>query len=330
MVGRAELLAQGSFENVRAVRAAGDGAATACASQVGDDGAVGLAWDLARGARVGEPLPGFPCDGEEWAFGLLPGPRGASPVVAWAGGGRVHVHDVRGGGEVVIDEAEASFPDVVGLAVHEDRGAVVTVFDRRPHAEIILWDARTGERLADFETWFGYWSSDRRVLHATPESGPLIALTCDSERAEDESPHYYNFVGVLDVELGRQVAELDCGPVRDVPMVPWEDGFAFVLEEAGRIVVRRPDGEEAAAVDAPEIAGAYVNLAAARVDGRLLVASGDFREGVYTVRDVARPEPLGRVEVPGPVGGVALAPDGTFLAATDAGLYRACVTGSGA
>lgn len=326
MVGRAELLAQGSFENVRA---AGNGTATACASLVGDDGAVGLAWDLARGARVGDPLPGFPADGEAWAFGVLPGPRGDSPVVAWAGGGRVHVHDVHGGGEVVIDEAEASFPDVVGLAVHRGRGAVVTVFDRRPHAEIILWDARTGERLAGFETWFGYWRSDRHVLHATPESGPLIALTCDAERAEDADPGRSNFVGVLDAERGRQVAELDCGPVREAPMVPWEGGVVLVLAEPGRIVVRSPDGEEVAAADAPEVAGTYADVAAARVDGRLLVAAGDFRKGAYTVRDVARPEPLGRVEVPGPVGGAALAPDGTFLAATDTGLYRARVSGHG-
>ncbi|MEV5829628.1 hypothetical protein AB0L25_29090 [Spirillospora sp. NPDC052242] len=318
MVGRAELLAQGSFGNVRA---AGSGAATACASLIGDGGAVGLAWDLASGARVGEPLPGFPYDDEEWAFGALPGPRGASPVVAWAGGGRVHVHDVRGGDEVVIDDAEASFPDVVGLAVHRGRGAVVTVFDRRPHAEIVLWDARTGERLADFETWFGYWSSDRNLQHAAPEPGPLIALSCGSEHRDR--------VGVLDVELGRQVAELDRDGSREVPMVAWGDGVVLVKAEPGRIVVRHPDGGEAAAVDAPELAGANAQVAAARVDGRLLVASGDLQKGAYTVRDVARPEPLGRVEVPGPVGGVALAPDGTFLAATDTGLYRARVSGHG-
>ncbi|MFD0901377.1 DNA ligase-like domain-containing protein [Actinomadura sediminis] len=327
MVGRAELLAQGSFGDVRAAGGAGR-AATACAALIGDDGAIGLAWDLARGARVGEPLPGFPCDGEAWAFGVLPGPRGDSPVVAWAGGERVHVHDVRGGGEVVIDDADASFPDVVGLAVHRGRGAVVTVFDRRPHAEIVLWDARTGERLADFETWSGYRRPDH-VLHATPESGALIALACAAERAEDADPGRSACVGVLDAELGRQVAELDCGPAREAPMVPWEGGVVLVVAEPGRIVVRSPDGEEVAAADAPEVAGAYADVAAARVDGRLLVAAGDFQKGAYTVRDVARPEPLGRVEVPGPVGGTALAADGTFLAATDAGLYRAHVSGLG-
>ncbi|OLT32008.1 hypothetical protein BJF79_36530 [Actinomadura sp. CNU-125] len=316
MVGRAELLAQGSFENVRA---AGEGAATVCASRVGNDGSVGLAWDLARGVRVGDPLPGFPCDDEEWAFGVLPGPRGASPVVAWADGGRVHVHDLYGGDEVVIDDAEASFPDVVGLAVHRGRGAVVTVFDRRPHADVLVWDARTGERLARFDTWFGYLSPDRHLLHATPDSGPLVALSCESERGK--APSY----SMLDVEIEGQVGKLDRG-APPTPMVPWADGVVLVHGEGGRIVVRRPDGEAVAEGPAPEDAPV---VAAARAGGRLLVAAGDRRAGAFTARDDARPEPLGRVEVPGPVGGVALASDGTLVAATDTGLFRARVTGSG-
>lgn len=324
MFGRTERLAGGAFESVRATA---EGAATAFASRVADGGNTGIAWDLARRTPLGAPIPAFPGDRDEWTFGALPGPRGDTPVVAWACRGRLHVHDLLCGDEVVIDDADASFPDLLGLAVHEGRGAVVAVFDKRPEAEVAVWDARTAERLGTFEVWFGFRGAgfDRFLQHAAPAAGPLMALTCDTERLRGEESVDRHFVGVLDVERGRQVAELPSWGRRRAPMVPWRDGVVLVQPEPKRIVVRRPDGEELAVVDAPE---GPEELAAARVGGRLLVAGNVPGEpGAFTVRDVARSEPLGRVEVPAPVHDVALAPDGTFLAATDDGLFAACVSG---
>ncbi|NVI91527.1 hypothetical protein, partial [Actinomadura sp. BRA 177] len=152
-----EPLAQGSFDSV-AVTA--EGAPLAFTSQAARGANTGQLWDLAAGAALGAPIPDFPADRADWAFGVPAG----SPTVAWTHRDRVHVHDLSTGHEPVFDAQ----PDLLGLAAHHGRAAVVAVFGPANDAEVAVHDALTGECLAEFTLWLGPRAIDRWILHATP------------------------------------------------------------------------------------------------------------------------------------------------------------------
>ncbi|MFD0688266.1 hypothetical protein [Actinomadura fibrosa] len=328
----AEPLAPGAFDGV-AVTAAGD--ALAFASRPGEGANVGRAWDLATGAPLGPPIPEFPDDGAEWAFGALPGPAGAlpgpvgapsGPVVAWTRRDRVHVHHLRTGAELALDPDRATQPDLIGLAAHGGRGAVVAVFGPAHDAGVVVWDTATGEELGEFGVWLGHWSAiDRLLLHHLPATGPLIALTCDTEHADLADAAEAHQVRVLDVERGEEVARLPSLGCRHAALVPGPEtgpGGALVVQPDGAdLLVRRLDGERVAALAVP---GTCEQLAAASVAGRVVVAAVlRDRPDESLLWDAASPDPSQRVGVPAPVNDLALAHDGTLVLATDEGLYRA-------
>ncbi|MUN37100.1 hypothetical protein [Actinomadura litoris] len=287
--------APGMFDGVAATSA---GAPLAFTSQSGTGANLGQAWDLTSGSPLGPPVPDFPDDRAEWAFGLPDG----SPLVAWTRRDRIHVHDVRAGTYLTLEPGCAAQPELVGLSTHQGRGAVVAVFGPAHDAEVLIWDAATGDRLAEFGLWLGHGSAlDRRLLPAT---GPLLGLTCDDPCR----------VTVLDVERGEQVATLpSLGPRavftldRGVPVL--------VQPTASGLVVRPVGGGPATTLPAPHPCD---QLAAASVSGRLL-AVADTPDGTLLVWDAARA--VRRVPLPAPANDLALAADGTLAAATDAGLY---------
>ncbi|WP_433227370.1 hypothetical protein [Actinomadura formosensis] len=246
---------------------------------------------------MGAPIPDFPTDRAEWAFGVLAG----SPTVVWDHRDRIHVHDLGSGDELTLDGR----PDLLGLAVHRGRGAVVAVFGPAYDAEVIVWDARTGDRLAEFTLWLGHGSAiDRWILHATPATGPLIGLPGDSA------------VSILDVERGEEIATL---PAAYAVLAPSPDGLVLVQPAPSGLCVRGLDGAPLATLEAPAPCD---HVAAATADGRLLVAAALQNEpGVLLAWDAAASRPHCRVKVPAPVNDLALASDGTLLAATEDGLY---------
>ncbi|MCP9970545.1 hypothetical protein LUX57_39650 [Actinomadura madurae] len=61
------VLAEGSFDGVAA---AAEGPPLAYASRSGQGVNTGQAWDLAAGSALGPPIPDFPVDRAEWAFGV--------------------------------------------------------------------------------------------------------------------------------------------------------------------------------------------------------------------------------------------------------------------
>ncbi|WP_067804420.1 WD40 repeat domain-containing protein [Actinomadura formosensis] len=289
-----EPLAQGPFDSV-AVTA--EGALLAFSSQASPGENTGRLWDLTARAAVGAPIPDFPTDRAEWAFGVLAG----SPTVVWDHRDRIHVHDLGSGDELTLDGR----PDLLGLAVHRGRGAVVAVFGPAYDAEVIVWDARTGDRLAEFTLWLGHGSAiDRWILHATPATGPLIGLPGDSA------------VSILDVERGEEIATL---PAAYAVLAPSPDGLVLVQPAPSGLCVRGLDGAPLATLEAPAPCD---HVAAATADGRLLVAAALQNEpGVLLAWDAAASRPHCRVKVPAPVNDLALASDGTLLAATEDGLY---------
>lgn len=242
---------------------------------------------LAAGTALGPPLPDLPDGWAEWAFGLLPAPGGDFPAVAWTHRDRIHVHDLR--------------------------------------TEVVVWDARTGDRLGDFGVWLGHWTAiDRWILHATPATGPFVGLTCDTDRVDvgedgtvDVVDAYY--VSVLDVERGEEIAWLPSLGSRRAVFAQGPDGTVLVQPDHAELLVRRLDGELLAALKTP---GPCDQVAAASLDGRLAVVAGLHDEpGVLLAWDAASCEPSLRVEVPAPVNAMALAPGGALAAATDEGLY---------
>ncbi|WP_131742697.1 hypothetical protein [Actinomadura roseirufa] len=314
---RADLLAAGTFESVAA---AAEGAPLVFAARAGEGANLGQAWDAAAGAAFGPALPGF-C--EDWAFGVLPGPDGASPVVAWTHRDRLHVHDLRSGAELALEPGRAVHPDLVGLAVHGGRGAVVAVFGPAHGAEVVVWDARTGHRLGECGVFLGHWSAiERRVLHGVPATGPLIGLTRDTDRAEDaeDGAPGARHVSVLDVERGEEVAALPSEGSPDAAFLHGPGGAVLVQPGRGEVLVRRLDGERVAAL---ETTVSCERVAAASVDGSLLVVADDRDDPCALLAwDTASTAPHRRLEVPAPVNDLALASDGTLVAATDRGLYR--------
>ena len=290
----AEPLAEGSFDSV-AVTA--EGAPLAFTSQTARGANAGQLWDLAAGAALGAPIPDFPADRADWAFGVPAG----SPTVAWTHRDRVHVQDLSTGHEPVFDGQ----PDLVGLAVHHGRAAVVTVFGPASDAEVVAWDALTGERLAEFTLWLGHRTAiDRWILHATPATGPLIGLPGDSA------------VSLLDVERGEEIAAL---PADYAVLTPSPDGLVLVQPTPSGLHVRGLDGDRLATLDTPAPCD---RVAASQVDGRLLVTAAVRDDpGTLLAWDAATPAPSHRLKVPYPVNDLALAPDGTLLAATDEALY---------
>ncbi|MFG2091432.1 MULTISPECIES: WD40 repeat domain-containing protein [unclassified Spirillospora] len=295
----ADLLAHGAFDSVAATA---EGPPLAFASQAGFGANAGQAWDPATGLALGPPVPDFPAERAEWAFGAPAG----SPVVAWTHRDRVHVHHLETGHELSLDGQ----PELVGLAVHTGRGAVVAVFGPANDAEVVVWDALTGDRLTEFPLWLGHQTAiDRWILHATPSTGPLVGLPGDSA------------VTVLDVERGDEITTLPAHAV----LAPSPDGLVLVQPAPSALHVRGLDGDRLADLAAPSPCD---QIAAALTGGRLLVTAA-LRDDPGTVLawDTATSEPSHRIKVPAPVNDLALTPDGTLLTATDEGLYTTRLCG---
>ncbi|MEU5993172.1 hypothetical protein ABZ806_29740 [Spirillospora sp. NPDC047418] len=290
----AEPLAQGSFDGV-AVTA--EGAPLAFTSQAARGANTGQLWDLTAGAALGAPIPDFPTDRADWAFGV----PGGSPAIAWTHRDRVHVHDLATGGERVFDGR----PDLLGLAVHHGRAAVVAVFGPASDAEVVVWDAVTGDRLTEFALWLGHRTAiDRWILHATPATGPLIGLPGDSA------------VSLVDVERGEEISTLPA--VVPPVLTPSPDGLVLVQPGPSALHICGLDGERAATLETPSPCD---QVAAALVDDTLLVAA-TLRDAPDTVLawTTATLTPSHRIEFPAPVNDLALCPDGTLVAATDTAL----------
>ncbi|RFS81802.1 hypothetical protein D0T12_29185 [Actinomadura spongiicola] len=293
---QASPLAEGAFDGVAATS---EGPPLAFASRTSHGANTGQLWDLTSGAVHGPPIPGFPAGRAEWTFGV----PAASPIVAWTHRDRVHVHDLGTGGELVVDGQ----PDLLGLAAHSGRGAVVAVFGPACDAEVVVWDAATGDRLAEFTLWLGHHTDiDRSMLHATPASGPVVALTGGAD------------VLVLDVERGGDA--VTAVPSGRAVMAPSPHGLVLVEVAERALRVRGVDGDGLAVLTVPEPCGPV----AASGAGPLLVAAA-LRDDPCAVLawDAAEPDPSHRVKVPAPVHDLALAPDGTLVAATDDGLFAA-------
>ncbi|MEU8119738.1 hypothetical protein AB0C21_13635 [Spirillospora sp. NPDC049024] len=293
-------LARGSFDGVAATA---ERPPLAFTSRVGQGVNTGQAWDLAAGAPLGPPIPDFPADRADWAFGVPAG----SPTVAWTHRDRLHVHDLGTGRDVILD----AHPDLLGLAVHHGRAAVVAVFGPASDAEVAVWDALTGDRLAGFHLWLGHGSAvDRRLLHATPATGPLAALTGDSATT------------LLDLERGEEIAAV---PTAAGSLAPSPDGLVLVCPTPDDLGVHGLDGARLASLSVP---APVDQTAAALVDGHLLVAAvlQDAPDTLFAW-NAAAPAPSHRVKLPAPANDLALAPDGTLLAATDTALYTARLCG---
>lgn len=292
----ADLLARGSFDGVAATA---EGAPLVFSSQAAQGVNAGRAWDLASAAALGPPIAGFPADQADWAFGMPAG----SPTVAWTYRDRVHVQDLATGHELTIDGQ----PDLLGLAVHHGRAAVVTVFGPASDAEVVVWDARTGDRLTEATLWLGHRTAiDRWILHATPATGPLIGLPGDSA------------VSLLDVERGEEIASL---PAPYAVLTPSPDGPVLVEPGADALRVRGLDGEPLTTLPSPAPCD---RVAAALTETGLLVAAS-LRDdpGAVLAWDAADPSTPRRVGVPAPVNDLSVSPDGTLVTATDHGLYTA-------
>ncbi|SNR26580.1 hypothetical protein [Actinomadura mexicana] len=292
----ADPLARGSFDGVAATA---ERPSLAFTSRVGQGVNTGQAWDLAAGAPLGPPIPDFPADRADWAFGLLAG----SPTVAWTHRDRLHVHDLGTGGELTLD----AHPDLIGLTVHHGRGAVVAVFGPANDAEVAVWDALTGDRLAGFHLWLGHHSAiGRRLLHATPATGALAGLTGDST------------VTLLDLERGEEAA---AGPPGTATLTPSPDGLVLLCPAPEGLGVHGLDGDRLATLSTPAPCD---QVAAALVDGHLLVAAAlQDAPDALVAWNAAAPAPSHRIRLPAPANDLALAPDGTLLAATDTALYTA-------
>lgn len=294
----AEPLAQGSFDGV-AVTA--DGAPLAFTSRSARGANTGQLWDVTSGAALGAPIPDFPTDRADWAFGA---PAGA-PAVAWTHRDRVHVHDLATGGEPVLDGR----PDLLGFAVHHGRAGVVAVSGPASDAEVVVWDAATGEHLTEFTLWLGHRSAiDRWILHAAPATGPLVGLPGDS------------CVSLVDVEQGEEIAALPATVPAPV-LTPSPNGLVLVCPTPSALHVCGLDGRRAVTLETPSPCD---QVTAALVEDTLLIAAA-LRDAPGTVLawDSATLTPSHRTTVPGPVNDLALCSDGTLIAATDDGLHTA-------
>ncbi|TMR03135.1 hypothetical protein ETD83_11145 [Actinomadura soli] len=295
-------LADGSFDGVAATA---EGPPLVFTSRTAYGANTGQAWDLTTGTPLRPPIPDFPADRNEWTFGLLTG----SPAVAWTYRDRVHVHDVGTGRELVLDGQ----PDLLALAVHGGRGAVVAIFGPANDAEVVVWDALTGDPLAEFALWLGHGTAiDRTALHATPATGPLITLTGAADAV------------VLDVERGEDIATVPSA--RAVPALS-PHGLVLVEPVESALHVRGLDGDRLTVLTAPGPCD-RVATSGSGAPGRLLVAAGLEGDPCTILAWDAVPSgnatpfaPSHCVKVPAPVNDLALAPDGTLLTATDEGLY---------
>lgn len=290
-------LADGSFDGVAA---ASGGTPLAFASQAAQGANAGLAWDLAARAVLGPPIPDFPADRAAWTFGA---PAADTPIVAWTHRERVHVQPPGAGTELVLDGQ----PDLLGLAAHRGRAAVVAVFGPANDARVAVWDARSGDQLAEFALWLGHGTAiDRAVLHATPATGPLVALAGEAD------------VVVLDVERGEDVAAL---PFGNVVLAASARGPVLVQPARNALHVRCLNGDWVAVLTAP----GPCHPVAATGSGRSLLAAAALDDDPCTVLawDADDSTPSHDVKVPAPVTELALCPDGTLVAATDDGLYTA-------
>jgi hypothetical protein len=295
----AEPLAQGSFDSVAATA---EGAPLAFTSQAARGANTGQLWDLTAGAALGAPLPDFPADRADWAFGVPAG----SPTVAWTHRDRVHVHDLSTGHEPVFDAQ----PDLLGLAAHHGRAAAVAVFGPANDAEVVVHDALTGDRLGEFTLWLGPRAIDRWILHATPATGPLIGLPGDSA------------VSLVDIERGEEIAAL---PASYAILTPSPDGLVLVQPTPTDLRVYGLDGDRLATLETPSPCD---QVAASQVADRLLVAAAlQDDPGTLLAWDAATPAPSHQIKIPSPVNDLALAPDGTLLTATDQALYTTRLCG---
>ncbi|HEY8479663.1 MAG TPA: hypothetical protein VIL71_07525 [Spirillospora sp.] len=292
----AEEQARGSFDGVAVTS---EGAPLAFVSQAAPGANTGRAWDVTAGVAIGPPIPDFPADHAGWAFGAPAG----SPLVAWTHRDRVHVHDLGTGHEATV-EGE---PELLGLTVHGGRPAVAAVFGPASDAEVVVWDALTGDPLTEFGVWLGHRTAvGRCVLHATPATGPLIGVPGDAA------------LSILDVERGEEITTL---PPSHAVLAPSPDGLVVVQAGESGLDVRGLDGDRLAVLTAPSPCD---QIAAAQAGGGLLVAVVPRDDpAAVLVWNAAAPAPAHRVEIASPVNDLAVAPDGTLLVATDAGLHQA-------
>ncbi|WP_141582057.1 hypothetical protein [Actinomadura sp. WMMA1423] len=289
-------LARGSFDGVAATA---ERPPLAFTSRVGQGVNTGQAWDLAAGAALGPPIPDFPADRADWAFGLPAG----SPTVAWTHRDRLHVHDLRTGRELTLD----AHPDLLGLTVHDGHAAAVAVFGPASDAEVVVWDVLTGDRLADFHLWLGHGSAiDHRILHSTPSTGPLVGLAGESA------------VTFLDLE---RAEEIGTAPTPSAALVPSPDGLVLLCPTPEDLGVHGLDGTRLATLSTPAPCD---QATGALVDGHLLVAAAlqDAPDTVFAW-NAAGAAPSHRIKLPAPANALALSPDGTLLAATDTALHTA-------
>ncbi|WP_030169771.1 hypothetical protein [Spirillospora albida] len=300
---RAALIAPGPFDGVTAAAA---GRPLVFAVRTDPGGTTGRVWDAASGVAIGAPIAGVP---EPRAFGLLPD----GPALAWSHRDRIRV--LAGGGETVLEPERATPPELIGLVVHGGRGAVAAVFGPARDAEVVVWDAASGDRLAAFGAWLGDRTAlDGWILHAPPGTGPLIGLARDTDRGDGALR-----IGLWDVERGEEIGRVPGAGDGRPAIAAGPDGPIIVQPADGEVSVRAPGGPPAvlAAPGRPE------QVAAVWCGGRLLVAA-DVPDDPGTLLTWCAPGPTRarRVRVPGRVNDFALAADGALVVATDEGLHR--------
>ncbi|GAA4061886.1 hypothetical protein GCM10022214_13700 [Actinomadura miaoliensis] len=317
----ANLLAPGVFDGVATTREE----PLAFTSQRAPFPITGRTWHVPSGSPVGPPILSFPADRSSWAFDVLPGPGGDAPLVAWADRQCLRVRHLGTGTEITIDPKRPKPPVSVGLAVHCGTAAVVAVFGP-VDAEVVVWDAFTGDQRAVFRVWLGHWAGlDRWILHLT---GPLIGLTCDTEQIDewddgtvDVVDAYY--LAVWDIERGEEITSFPSPGCRRAAAVDGPDGALLIRPEYPGVLVCRLDGRRVTALQTPDLPE---QVAAATVAGRLLVAADVPNDPCLLLAwDAAHPASCHRIAFPGMVNDLAFTTDGTLLAATDEGLYTAVV-----
>ncbi len=163
------------------------GAPLAFTSQAARGANTGQLWDLADAASARRS----PTSPPTAPTGRSASPR--SPTVAWTHRDRVHVHDLSTGHEPVFDAQ----PDLLGLAAHHGRAAVVAVFGPANDAEVAVHDALTGECLAEFTLWLGPGPSTAGSCtpppppapsSASPATPPSASSTSNAARRSPPSP----------------------------------------------------------------------------------------------------------------------------------------------
>ncbi|NVI91531.1 hypothetical protein HUX53_30705, partial [Actinomadura sp. BRA 177] len=127
-------------------------------------------------------------------------------------------------------------------------------------------------------------------------------------------------VSRVDIERGEEIAAL---PAPYAILNPSPDGLVLVQPTPSDLCVYGLDGDRLATLETPSPCD---QVAASQVEGSLLVAAA-LQDAPGTLLAWNAAAPSHRIKVPAPVNDLALAPDGTLLAATDNGLYTTRLCG---